>query len=133
MVNVGDKSIMSRVVLESDITAFAEVSGDYNSVHLDEKKASRSFFGKRIAHGMFGGSLISSVISNQLPGDGTIYISQNLKFIKPIFIGDEVSTTVEVIEKIGRKIRLKTTCSVDGNEAISGEAVVSVVGDYHEN
>ena len=133
MVDVGDKSTISRVVLESDIKAFAEVSGDHNSVHLDEKKASRSFFGKRIAHGMFGGSLISSVISNQLPGDGTIYISQNLNFIKPIFIGDRVTTTVEVIEKNGRKIRLKTTCSVDGNEAISGEAVVSVAGDSDVN
>ena len=90
MVNIGDKSSMSRVVLESDVIAFAEVSGDYNSVHPDEKRASKIFFGKRIAHGMFGGSLIFSEISNQLPGDGTIYISQNLNFIKPIFIGDRV-------------------------------------------
>ena len=133
MVNVGDKSEMSRVISESDVEAFAQVSGDHNPIHLDKEISSRGFFGRRIVHGMFGASLISSLISNDLPGEGTIYLSQNLNFLSPIHIGDEVITRIEVTNIIGRKIILTTSCIVGGKVAISGEAVVSILENFYEN
>ena len=133
MVKLGQKSEKFRKISESDVRQFSKISGDYNPIHLDEEVASKSFFGKRIVHGMFGASLISSVISNDLPGEGSIYISQNLNFIRPIYVGDTVLTSVEVIGAHGRRIVLKTICSVGGKTVIDGEAVVSVLEDLHED
>lgn len=133
MVELGQKSETYRKISELDVKKFAEISGDHNPIHLDKEVASRSFFGRRIVHGMFGASLISSVISNDLPGKGSIYISQNLNFLKPIYVGDLVGTSVEVTGIHGRKIVLKTTCSVNGENVIEGEAVVTVLEDRYEN
>lgn len=124
MIKIGDKASRVRVVSDEDILNFAEVSEDYNSVHIDEEFAKNSIFGKRIAHGMLGASFISCVLANDLPGDGTIYLSQSLKFLKPVTIGDEVISTVEVLSIDGNKVKLKTTCSVDDENVIEGEAVV---------
>src|SRR5215469_6977994 len=79
---------------EDDILLFAQVSGDHNPIHLDPNYAERSIFGKRIAHGFLIGSLISAVLGNELPGPGTIYLGQTLKFLAPIHIGDTVTVTV---------------------------------------
>jgi|TARA_B110000914_G_scaffold191049_1_gene177318 3-hydroxybutyryl-CoA dehydratase len=124
LLDIGDKASRTRTVTEEDIVNFAEVSGDHNSVHLDEEYAKNSIFGKRIAHGMLGASFISCVLANDLPGDGTIYLSQSLRFLKPISIGDEVISTVEVLSIEGKKVKLSTTCSVEGDNVIEGEAIV---------
>ena len=126
-VKVGDQASMTKTVSEADINKFADVSSDYNPVHIDEEFAKTTMFGGRIAHGMLSAAYISAVIGTRLPGKNTIYMKQDLSFRAPVKIGDTVTATVEVIEKIDAKNRLilKTTVTnQDGTLIIDGTATV---------
>lgn len=127
-ISVGDSAEVSKTITEQNINDFAQVSGDHNPAHLDEEYANNTAFKHRIAHGMFVSSLISSVLGNELPGHGTIYMTQSLKFMAPVYINDTITARVEVIEMISEKKRIifKTTCTnQEGKTVIDGEALVS--------
>ncbi|MEC5212884.1 phosphate acetyltransferase [Polaromonas sp. CG_9.5] len=126
-IQVGDGATLVRQVTERDIQLFAAVSGDVNPAHVDALYAKTSHFHEIIAHGMLGGSLISTVLGTQFPGPGTIYLGQTLKFLKPVHIGDTLTVTVKVtsMDKTTRRVRLATTCiDQDGDVVIDGEAEV---------
>ncbi len=108
---IGDKASMSKTVAESDIYTFAGITGDFNPVHVNEEFAKQTMFKGRIAHGMLSAGFISAVIGTALPGANSIYMGQELRFLAPVKIGDTVTATVEVIEKIEAKSRviLRTT------------------------
>jgi len=108
---IGDKASMAKTVSEYDIYNFAGVTGDFNPVHIDAEYAKTTMFKERIAHGMLSAGFISAVIGTALPGANSIYMSQELKFLAPVKIGDTVTATVEVIELIEAKNRviLRTT------------------------
>jgi 3-hydroxybutyryl-CoA dehydratase len=126
--SLGQTAEREWTVTEQVIAAFAEVSGDDNPVHLDEAFASATAFKGRIAHGMLAGSYISAVIGMQLPGPGTIYLSQALRFRRPVRIGDRVLARVVVtqIDEAKAHVNLSTVCSVNGKAVVEGEAVVMV-------
>ena len=124
---IGTQATLSRTITEDDILLFALVSGDHNPIHLDAEYAEKSLFGKRIAHGFLIGSLISAVLGNDMPGPGSIYLVQTLKFLAPIHIGDTVTVTVKVvaIREDKRIITLHTDCTNQhGTLVLSGEAIV---------
>jgi 3-hydroxybutyryl-CoA dehydratase len=126
---IGDTGSLTRTVTNEDIHAFADLSGDHNPIHLDESYAATTRFGKRIAHGMFGASLISAVIGNELPGTGSIYLSQTLKFLAPVYLGETVTARVTVTRIRDDKhiVTLECVCENQRGEAlIKGEAVVMV-------
>jgi len=123
----GDHAELTRVVEEGDIAAFVDAVGDYNPVHSDTAYAATTPFKVPIAPGIFTAGLISAVIGTQLPGPGAIYLSQTLKFVKPVRPGDTITARVEVIEVIRdrNRIRLSTVCTnAAGEEVLSGEAWV---------
>lgn len=126
--SVGQKASFGKTVTEADILMFAAVSGDTNPVHLNAEAAAASMFKERIAHGMLSAGLISAVLGTKLPGPGTIYLAQNLKFRAPVKIGDTVTATAEVtaIDTAKRRVTLATICTVGGKPVIEGEAVVMV-------
>ena len=126
--DLGQCASLMRTVMEVDVIGFAQVSGDNNPIHLSDDYAASTKFGQRIAHGMFTASLISAVIGTQMPGPGAVYLSQTLRFLGPVKIGDVVTAIVEVAEKIekGRRVRLDCRCVVDGRAVLEGEAWVSV-------
>lgn len=123
---IGQKASAKKTITDKDVQDFARISGDYNPVHLDEEYASKTRFGRRIVHGILVSSLISKVIGTDLPGKGTIYLSQNLKFMKPVYIGDEIEAEVEIADWDLKKKRMKLKTIVKrGNECvIEGEALV---------
>ena len=124
---IGTQATLSRTITEDDILLFALVSGDHNPIHLDAEYAEKSLFGKRIAHGFLIGSLISAVLGNDMPGPGSIYLGQTLKFLAPIHIGDTVTVTVKVVElrEDKRIITLHTNCTNQHSTLVlSGEAIV---------
>lgn len=126
---VGQTAEFSKTVTEADVVLFAGVTGDFNPAHLDAVYAERSRFGGRIAHGMLTASFLSTVLAMRLPGPGTIYLSQSLRFLRPVRLGDTVTARVEVAELIPgrRRVRLLTTCSnQEGEAVVDGEAVVMV-------
>jgi 3-hydroxybutyryl-CoA dehydratase len=125
---VGQSAETRRTVTVDDIDRFAAVSGDHNPVHMDDAFAATTAFKTRIAHGMLTGAFISALLSDQLPGPGAIYISQSMKFRRPIHIGDEVTTRAEVsaIDARHGHVTLKTSCSIGGKAAVTGEAVMLV-------
>lgn len=128
---VGDSAESTRTIDQSDIQAFADVTGDHNPVHLDESFAQTTRFGRRIAHGMLTASLISSVLANKLPGEGSIYLTQTLQFVAPVFPGDEITARVTVTDIRETKgiVKLETICTNQRKEmVIRGEAVVLVSG-----
>jgi 3-hydroxybutyryl-CoA dehydratase len=125
--SLGSQATLTRTITEDDILLFALVSGDHNPIHLDSEYAERSFFGKRIAHGFLIGSLISAVLGNNLPGPGSIYLGQTLKFLAPIHIGDTITVTVKVValREEKRLVTLQTECANQkGTLVLSGEAIV---------
>ncbi|TFG93663.1 MAG: MaoC family dehydratase [Syntrophobacterales bacterium] len=127
-IKVRDSAEFSKTVSESDIYLYAGVSGDFNPAHTNEEYAKKTFFKTRIAHGMLSASFISTVIAMKLPGPGTIYLDQSLKFLAPVRIGDTITARAEVIEITNdtNKVRLATTCvNQDGITVLEGEAVVS--------
>lgn len=124
---VGQKSSFTKSISETDVYLFAGISGDINPAHINEEYAKGTFFKKRIAHGILSGALISAVIGVQLPGPGTIYSSQSLNFLAPVYFGDTITSTVEVKEVIKEKNRavLTTVCTnQDGIVVTKGEAIV---------
>jgi 3-hydroxybutyryl-CoA dehydratase len=125
---VGMSETFSKVVSSSDVVGFAELTGDRNPIHLAQHFAARTPFKTRIAHGLYTASLISAVLGTRLPGPGAVYISQTLNFRAPVRIGDTVHVRVEVIELIPERhrARLACTCSVDGEVALDGEALIKV-------
>jgi 3-hydroxybutyryl-CoA dehydratase len=125
---IGMKDTLMRTIMASDVNHFAELSGDVNPIHLNEAYAAQTRFGQRIAHGMFTASLISAVIGTRMPGPGAVYLSQTLRFLAPVKIGDVVSAVVEVAELVekGRRVRLDCHCLVDGKPVLEGEAIVMV-------
>jgi 3-hydroxybutyryl-CoA dehydratase len=129
--SVGTRAARVRTVTDDDIVRFAEVSGDRNPVHLDAEYAARSLFGGRVAHGFLTGSMISAVIGMDLPGPGSIYLGQTLKFLAPVRIGDTVTVSAEVIgvREEKRLITLRTDATnQDGVLVLTGEATVKYVG-----
>jgi 3-hydroxybutyryl-CoA dehydratase len=125
----GDSASLSRTISDDDIRAFANATGDHNPLHLDEQFAKQTRFGKRIAHGMLSASLISAVIANELPGQGSIYLGQTLAFVAPVFPGDTVTARVTVtgVREDKPILKLETVCTNQRDEVvIRGEATVLV-------
>lgn len=132
---VGDSAEITKTIEQSDIDAFASVTGDHNPVHVDEVFAQTTRFGKRIAHGMLTASLISAVLANKLPGEGSVYLGQTLQFVAPVFPGDEVTARVTVKEIREDKpiVKLETICMNQCDEiVIRGEATVLIHRLYRE-
>lgn len=124
---IGMTASRTRRVTAADIEAFAQLSGDTNPVHLDDAYAATTQFGRRIAHGMFAGMLISAVLGKDLPGEGTIYLSQTLQFKAPVYLDDEITATVELTAYRDRRriATFRTLCTnQDGVVVVEGEAVV---------
>lgn len=126
--SVGQSAEVTRVVGAADVEAFAHVSGDVNPVHLDDAYAKATSFGERIAHGMLSGAYISAVLGVKLPGPGAIYLSQSLRFRRPVRIGDPVTArvTVKSLDERRAHATLETVCQVNGKTVVEGEAVVMV-------
>lgn len=125
---VGMSADFSKQVTDDDVRGFASITGDQNPVHLDDAAASRTRFGERIAHGMLSAGIISAAIAGKLPGPGSVYLSQTLKFTLPVRIGDTVTATITVVELLSRnRVRLATTCTnQNGDTVLDGEAVILV-------
>lgn len=125
-IEIGMMRHLSKVVTDRDIELFAEVSTDHNPVHLDDDYAQDTIFEGRIAHGMLTAGLISAVIGEQLPGHGTVYLGQSLKFLGPVRPGDMVTAEVEVtaIDHAKRRVTMETRCLVRGKKVLVGEAKV---------
>lgn len=124
--SLGQSAERSHVVGAGDIEAFAAVSGDTNPVHLDEAYAKATPFGGRIAHGMLSAAYISAVLGTELPGPGAIYLSQSLRFRRPVKIGDEVTAkvTIKALDEKRGHVTLETVCLVNGKAVLDGEALV---------
>lgn len=121
-----------RKITSHMIKTFAEITGDKNPVHLDEEYASKTIFKKRIAHGILSIGLISAVLGMEFPGPGTIYLKQDSKFLKPIFLDEEITIKITVKEKIDEKSRLILITQImkeDGTLAVDGEALVLFKGE----
>ncbi len=126
---LGDKVSVTKKFSETDINDFSKLSLDTNPLHLDAAYAKDSIFGQQIVHGMLVASLFSGLLGIELPGEGSIYLGQSLSFTGPVFIGDEVTATVEIVKIREDKpiITLRTYCEKsDGSIVIDGEAVVKV-------
>jgi 3-hydroxybutyryl-CoA dehydratase len=129
VLQIGSKATRTRTISAEDVETFARISGDSNPIHLDDDYAATTPFGRRIAHGMLTASLISALLANDLPGPGTVYLSQTLTFKAPVFLGETITATAEVTTyRESRRIAtLRTTChNQDGKLVLEGEAVVIV-------
>lgn len=126
--SVGQSASFTKTVTETDIVLFAGISGDTNPAHLNQEYAEQTMFKGRIAHGMLSAGFISAVLGTKLPGPGTIYLAQTLRFKAPVKAGDTVTARVTVTELTPEKKKavLKTVCLVRGKEVIEGEATVMV-------
>ena len=124
---IGDNASFTKTISETDIYLYAGISGDFNPAHINQVDAEQGMFGKRIAHGMLSAGFISAVLGTKLPGPGTIYMGQELRFTKPVYIGDTITATVTVSELIPEKNRaiLETVCTnQNGDVVIKGTATV---------
>jgi len=127
---MGQSAEMVHTITEDDIQKFGDLSGDYNPLHFNEEWAKTTMFGSRIAHGILTASYISAVIGMHLPGPGTIYMSQSMRFMAPVRIGDTITARVEVVQLNDEKERvtLKTTCTnQDGTIILDGEALIGLM------
>lgn len=124
----GMSAVFSKTITEADLLMFAGVSGDTNPIHLDQDFASRTMFEGRIAHGMLTASLVSTVLGTKLPGPGAIYVTQDLRFLAPVRIGDTVIARVAIAELNTERNRatLATTCTVGDTKVLDGNAVMMV-------
>ena len=124
-IEMGMTRYIRKIITDRDIEQFAEISTDHNPVHLDDEYARDTIFEGRIAHGMLTAGLVSAVIGEQLPGHGTIYMSQNLKFLAPVRPGDLVYAEVKVVDMIidKRRVKLDCRCEVNGKNVLVGEAL----------
>jgi len=122
----GMSATFSKTITEADIVLFAGVSGDNNAVHINEEFAFSTQFGGRIAHGFLTASVISAAVANRLPGPGTVYVSQQMRFLAPVRPGDTVHATVTVMstDEVKARAVLSTVCNVNGTVVIDGEATV---------
>ena len=125
-IEMGMTRYIRKIITDRDIELFAEISTDHNPVHLDDDYARDTIFEGRIAHGMLTAGLISAVIGEQLPGHGSIYMSQNLKFLAPVRPGDLVHAEVKVVDMLidKRRVKLDCRCEVNGKNVLVGEAMV---------
>jgi len=129
-IEIGDSFSRSRLVTDELIRQFAEVSGDYNPIHLDEDYARTTRFGKRIAHGMLSGAFISAVLGDEFRERKIVYLSQSLRFTAPVFVGDTITTTATVtaIREERGIVSLRTECTnQDGTGVVIGDATVMVL------
>lgn len=125
---VGLNVSSNNVITDKKIKQFADISGDFNPIHLDAEFAEKTRFGKRIAHGMLVSSFISALFAMKLPGQGCIYLSQNLSFKNPVYINDTVVATVEVIavDFSRKRVQFRTYCTVNNKIVIDGEAEIYI-------
>lgn len=126
-IHIGESASLQRTLQQRDIELFATITGDVNPAHVDPEYAKDDIFHKIVAHGMWGASLISTVLGTLLPGPGTIYLEQTLKFLKPVTLGDMITVTVTVKEKMPEKSIIKLDCACinqDQKLVISGLATV---------
>ena len=126
-IQIGDSASFTKTITEADITLFAGYSGDFNPAHINAVEAEKGMFHGRIAHGMLSAGFISAVLGMQLPGPGTIYMGQELRFVKPVYIGDTVTATCTVAEVVEEKniVKLETICTnQNGDVVIKGMATV---------
>ena len=124
---IGDNASFTKTITDTDIYLYAGISGDFNPAHVNQVEAEKGMFGRRIAHGMLSAGLISAVLGTMLPGPGTIYMGQELRFTKPVFVGDTITATITVAELIPEKNRAKldTVCTnQNGEVVIKGVATV---------
>lgn len=124
---IGDKAFTEKTISETDVYLYGGITGDLNPAHTNEEYAKNTMFKTRIAHGMFSAGLISAVLGMKLPGCGTIYLGQELKFTAPVYIGDTIKAEVEVVEIIEEKnrVKLRTTCTNQrGQMVLDGMATV---------
>ena len=122
---IGDSAQITKTITKKDVELFADAVGDHNPIHMDQAYAEKTRFKGRILHGAYSIGLISSVLGNILPGHGTIYLSQEVKFLAPIRIGDTITVKIEVMEILPEKnrVRFKTTCTnQDGKIVVDGIA-----------
>ncbi len=127
MLEPGAIASRTRTITAHEIELFAQATGDFNPLHMDEAYAARTGFGRRVAHGMLTAGLISAVLANDLPGPGSVFLSQSLQFKAPVYIGDTITATVEVLTyRTSRRIAtLRTRCAnQDGTVVLEGEAMV---------
>ena len=125
--NIGDKDSFEKTISESDVYLYAGITGDLNPAHINQREAETTMFKGRIAHGMLTAGFVSAVLGMKLPGPGTIYLGQELKFTSPVRFGDTIKAEVEVIEKFDEKniMKLSTTCiNQDGVIVLKGVATV---------
>ncbi len=124
----GMSAVYTKTVTDADLEQFAEISGDFNPVHMDPEYAKTTMFKGRIAHGMLSASFISTVLGTKLPGPGAIYISQNLRFKAPVRPGDTVTAevTVKSVDLDRSRVSVDTICTVNGKPVIEGDAVMMV-------
>lgn len=125
---VGQSASFSKTISETDIYQFAGICGDFNSVHVNKIEAEKSIFGKQVAHGMLGASMISTVLGMRLPGPGTIYMGQTLEFLAPVYIGDTICASVRIreIQTNGKAILDTLVKNQNDKIVISGEATVKL-------
>ena len=126
---IGQSAELTRTLSEADVMAFAELTGDFNPVHVDAEAAAASSFGERIVHGMLTASLLSTVLAMQLPGPGAIYLSQSVKFLRPVKLGDTIVAHVSItaIDTDKRRLTLATSVrNARGKNVIEGDAVVQL-------
>lgn len=123
---VGDRGTFTKTITEHDVFDFADASGDFNPLHIDEAYASRTIFGHRIAHGILTAAIISTVLGGEIPGVGTIFVELHIKFLKPVYFGDTLTATATVTEIINpKRVRLMVACvNQRGEDAALGNAVV---------
>ncbi len=125
-ITIGENASITQVITDEMVRGYAELTGDKNPVHIDEEYASKTIFKERIAHGILVTGLISNVLGTQLPGEGAIYMSQQVSFLRPVKIGDEITATITAVEKDEkrRSVRFSTNCTNQhGKVVIKGEAV----------
>lgn len=126
---IGDKASITKTFTQEDVEKFAHISADTNPIHLDEEIAAASIFGQRVVHGMLTASLFSGLVGVELPGNGAIYLAQNISFKAPVFVGDEITASVEItnIRQDKPIVMLRTLCvNGKGQTVIDGDAVVRV-------
>ena len=127
--SLGQTASIRKTISESDILAYAGLTGDFNPVHVDAEYAARTRFGTRIAHGMLTAGLVSHVLGMRLPGTGAIYLGQSLRFTAPVRAGDTIEARAEVVELVPakRRVRLKTVCENQlGEQVLEGEALMMI-------
>jgi 3-hydroxybutyryl-CoA dehydratase len=129
---VGMAAERTRVVSDALVRAYAELTEDFNPLHVDDEIANKSRFGGRIAHGMLSAGLVSAVLGMDMPGPGALWLTQSIKFTRPVMVGDTLTTRVEVIELMPakRRARLATTCrNQNGEMTLDGEALIQMMED----